>query len=214
MNISKRREREKEEMKELILSTASDIIASEGIDALSIRKIAQKIEYSPSIIYHYFNDKDEILNRVMERGYKKIVMAVSSVNLENITPEQRLVQMTKNYINAALSMPDEFMAAQLNRSEAALKHKSWLFKGASKAKTALSALYQCLQEIYTEKNEEVDENTVELTAQMIVVSALGLIIKLIIEKDIGEEQRESLISFFVDEIVLRIVKNNSNRKVG
>ncbi|WFA09358.1 TetR/AcrR family transcriptional regulator [Tissierella sp. Yu-01] len=207
MTTEKRREREIEEMRELILLAASDIIASEGFDKLSIRKIAKKIEYSPSIIYHYFKDKEEILNNVMQRGYKKIVSAVTSLNMENSSPEERLIQMTKNYIQTALNMPDEFMAAQLNKSNKVLKHTSSLFKGASKEKTALSELYQCLQEIY--KNKDVDENTIELTAQMIVVSSIGLILKLIIEKDIGDEQREKLTNFYSNEIVLRIANANT-----
>ncbi len=207
MTIEKRREREIEEMKELILLAASDIIASEGFDKLSIRKIAKKIEYSPSIIYHYFKDKEEILNNVMQRGYKKIVSAVSSLKIENSSPEERLIQMTKNYIEAALNMPDEFMAAQLNQSKSALKHTSSLFKGASKEKTALFVLYECLKEIY--KDKDIDENTIELTTQMIVVSTLGLIFKLIIEKDIGNEQRERLINFYSKEIVLRIANGNT-----
>ena len=209
MTIEKRREREIEEMRELILSAASDIIAEEGFAKLSIRKIANKIEYSPSIIYHYFNDKEEILSNIMQRGYKKIVSAVSSVKMENKTPEERLIQMTKNYIQAALNMPDEFMAAQLNKSNEALKHTSSLFKGASKAKPALSELYQCLQEIYKNNDVDVDENTIELTTQMIVVSAIGFIFKLIIEKNIGDEQREKLINFYSNEIVLRIANGNT-----
>ena len=206
MTIAKRREREVEEMKELILSAASDIIASEGFAKLSIRKIAKKIEYSPSIIYHYFNDKEEILNVVMQRGYKKIVSAVSSMKIESSTPEEKLIKMTRNYINVALSMPEEFMAAQLNQSKVALKHTSSLFKGASKEKLALAELYQCLKEIY--KDKDVDEKTIELTAQMIVVSTLGLILKIIIEKDIGDEQRDNLINFYSNEIVLRIANGN------
>jgi AcrR family transcriptional regulator len=204
MTIEKRREREIEEMRELILSAASDIITSEGFEKLSIRKIAKKIEYSPSIIYHYFNDKEEILNNVMQRGYKKIISAVSSI--KSATPEERLVEMTKNYIKAALNMPDEYMAAQLNRSKEALKHTSSLFKGASKEKPALSALCQCLQDIY--KDKETDGDTIEMTAQMITVSTLGLIMKLTVEKDIGEEQRQRLIDFYTKEIVLRIASNN------
>jgi hypothetical protein len=44
---------------------------------------------------------------------------------------------------------------------------------------------------------------------MIVVSTLGLIFKIIIEKDIAEEQREKLIDFYSNEIVLRIVNDNT-----
>lgn len=207
MTIEKRREREVEEMRELILSAANDIIASEGFAKLSIRKIAKKIKYSPSIIYHYFDDKEEILNVVMQRGYKKIVSAVSSMKMDSRTPQEKLIKMTQNYIKVALSMPEEFMAAQLNQSKVALKHTSSLFKGASKEKPALAELYQCLKEIY--KDKDVAENTVELTAQMIVVSTLGLILKIIIEKDIDDEQRNNLISFYSNEIVLRIANENS-----
>lgn len=203
--IESRRQREKKEMKELILQAASDIIGTEGIEQLSIRKIARKIEYSPSIIYHYFKDKEEILNYVMQRGYKKIVTAVSSIDTEGLSPEKVLSKMTKNYIEAALAMPDEFMAAQLGDSIEALNHTSSLFKGASKKKPALSALFNCLKDIY--KNEEIDENTIELTSQMITVSTLGLIVKLIVEKNIGDEQRHNLINFFSNEIVLRIANN-------
>ena len=104
-------------------------------------------------------------------------------------------------------MPEEFMAAQLNQSKLALKHTSSLFEGASKEKPALSALYQCLQEIYKDKN--VDDSTIELTAQIIVVSTLGLIFKIIVEKDIGDEQTEKLINFYSNEIVLRIANGKT-----
>lgn len=210
MTVEKRREREKEEMRELILTAASEIIADQGFDKVSIRKIASKIEYSPSVIYHYFTDKEEILNKVMQRGYKKIVAALNETKLQGNTPEDRLKEMTINYINTALSMPDEFMTAQLSQSSAALVHTSSLFKGASKEKPALSTLYRCLKEIY--KDREVDDSTLELTAQMVAVSTLGLIFKLIIEKDIGDEQRQRLIQYYTNEIVLRIANSNTVRK--
>lgn len=206
MTIEGRREREKEEMKELILSAADEIVASEGFDKLSVRKIANKIEYSPSIIYHYFTDKDEILNNLMQRGYKKIELAITSAIMKSNSPEDSLKEMTVNYIKAALKMPDEFMAAQLYKSPKALKYTSSLYKGASKEKSALIALYKCIKEI--NKDKEVDDSEVELTSQIIVASTLGLIIRLILEKEIGDEQRQKLIEYFSNEIVLRIAKSN------
>ncbi len=199
-----RRDREKEKMKELILEAASDIITQEGLDNLSIRKVAKKIEYSPSIIYHYFKDKDEILSSVMQIGYQKIVKAVSSANIKSLSSKDRLKNMTKSYIKAALSMPDEFMAVQLNSSAETLKYTSSLFKGASNEKPALSELYNCIKEI----NKDSDETTLELTAQMVAVSTLGLIIKLITEKNIDDEQRQMLIDFFVNNTLLKIVYIN------
>ena len=197
-----RREREKEEMREEILLAATEIIKSEGFEKLSIRKIAKKIDYSPSIIYHYFKDKDDILNCYMQRGYKKIVSAVASVETKNLPPKERLKEMTKNYIEAALNMPDEFMAAQLNDSPRALMYTGTLFKGASKTKPALAGLVACLKEIY--KEALIEDDMIEITAQAITVSTLGLIMKLIIEKDIKKEQKNRLITFYIDDVVFRI----------
>lgn len=196
----KRREREIEAMRELITSAAKEIIAKEGFDNLSIRKIANKIEYSPAIIYHYFKDKDEIMNSVMRNGYMKIINAVlKSVN-EELEPTDRLKRMSRDYIEEALKMPDEFLAAQLNQSPYALKHTSSLYRGASKEKPALTALCKCLKEIYT----TMDDDRLELKAQMVAASTLGLIVKLVIEKDIDEEQRQRLIEAFIEEVVSKI----------
>ena len=204
MPNKKRREREKSEMRELILAAANEIIAVEGFDKLSIRKIANKIEYSPSLIYNYFEDKDEIVNNLMQRGYQKIVTAISSVNTNIHSPEDRLKEMMKKYIEEALQMPDEFMAAQLNKSPQALKHTSSLYKGASKSNTALSFLFTCLKDI----NKDMGDSKLELTSQIIVTSALGFALKLIIEKDIGDEQRQSLIEYFCNEIIIRMAKGD------
>lgn len=195
MTIEERKEREKEEMRNLIIDSASEIITTEGLENLSIRKIAKQIEYSPAIIYHYFHDKDEIVNHVMKKGYQQIINALSSAEVSAHQPEERLKEMARNYINAALQMPDAFKAVQLNSSPAILEHTATLFKGASGKKTALGLLYQCLKDIYKDNN--VDDNFVELTAQVIASATLGLIIKLIIEKDIGEEQRKNLIEHFI-----------------
>ena len=195
-----RREKEIEAMEELIISTAKEIIAREGFDNLSIRKIANKIEYSPSIIYHYFKDKEEIVNIVMRRGYMKIVNAVYAADIESLTPRERLKRMTINYIEEALKMPDEFLAAQINQSPQAHKHTSYLYKGASKEKPALGALYNCIKEIY----RDADDEQIELKAQIIAASTMGLIIKLVLEKNIGEEQRQNIINYFIEEVILKI----------
>ena len=202
MSVESRREREKVKMKNIILSATKEIIKEEGIDHVSIRKIARKIEYSPSIIYHYFKDKEEIIMNVMESGYQKIIMAVSRNQSEELVPIERLVNMTSNYIEAALEMQDEFMAAHLNQSEIALRHTASLFKGASKEKPALSVLYQCLKEMH--EGKDCDDDYLEMTAQMIVVSTLGFIMKNIVENNIGEEQRQRLKNFFVNETVVKL----------
>ena len=61
MGINERKEREREEIRELILNAAREIFVEEGYEHTSMRKIAQKIEYSPGTIYHHFKDKSDLL---------------------------------------------------------------------------------------------------------------------------------------------------------
>lgn len=61
MGVAERRAREKEALRQSILDAASQLVVEQGHDNLSIRKIAEKIEYAPSTIYLYFQDKFEIL---------------------------------------------------------------------------------------------------------------------------------------------------------
>jgi len=198
MGIKERKEREAEQQRELILGAASEIMSEEGLDKLSIRKIANRIEYSPAIIYHYFKDKDDVVNHLMKRGYQKIINALSFVDLPSDNPEERLKELIKNYINTALQMPDEFKNAQLSSAPGILEYTSSMFKGASLQKPALGILTQSLKEIFKGKN--INDNIIELTAQVIAAATFGLIMKIIIE-NVDEEQRNRLIEHYIRCIV-------------
>lgn len=197
-----RREKERETRKAQILEAATEIIKEHGIEGLSIRKIAARIEYAPSVIYHYFKDKEEILDHVMQTGYGKIMHAVATAAAKEGTAAEVLKGMTKNYIRAALAMPEEFMSAQLSQSAVALRHTSSMFRGAAIEKPALAVLAGCISRLET--SQEMDEDEIELRAQMVAASTFGLISKLISEKDLERNQQDRLIDFFTDNTVLEI----------
>lgn len=62
MGIRERRDGEKAEMRNKIMDAAVEIINQDGYENLSIRKIAAKIEYSPTAIYLYYKDKAQIIS--------------------------------------------------------------------------------------------------------------------------------------------------------
>lgn len=197
MGITERRERERDRRCEMILKASSEIIAKEGLEHLSIRKIAAKIEYSPSIIYHYFKDKDDIINLLIRKSYQKILKAVAPSKEPAGDPVEKIKEMTRNYIYMALQMPDEYKAVMLGGYPDILEHTSMLFKGACCKRPALGILCSCLKEIY----KNMDDNLIERTAQVIWTATFGIIIRLIIEKDIPEEQRIHLIEHHINLIV-------------
>ena len=122
MSTDERKEREREKRKELILNATEEIIISEGIDNISIRKIANKIEYSPAIIYYYFKNKDEIINSLMTKGYKRILSTLTSVTTSDKEPKEKLKEGLNKYILMALSTPLEFKTIMLSNSQSVLKH--------------------------------------------------------------------------------------------
>ena len=60
MGVIERREREKQELRQQILDRAREMFAAEGYEAVTMRKIAEAIEYSPTAIYLYFKDKEDL----------------------------------------------------------------------------------------------------------------------------------------------------------
>ena len=79
MGLAERKEREKNELRELILLKAKEIIIRDGQEKLSLRKIANEIEYSPATIYLYFQDKDEILYQMMDKGFELMASQMQQV---------------------------------------------------------------------------------------------------------------------------------------
>ncbi|HET8655330.1 MAG TPA: TetR/AcrR family transcriptional regulator [Longimicrobiaceae bacterium] len=72
MGIAERREREREALRTRIVEAARDIVSEEGLDALSMRAIAERVEYSPATLYLYFKDKEELLREVVREGFRRL----------------------------------------------------------------------------------------------------------------------------------------------
>ncbi|TDQ19139.1 TetR family transcriptional regulator [Algoriphagus boseongensis] len=107
MGIADRKERDKEELREKILHAAKDLFLIKGFEKTSIRNIADQIEYSPGIIYHYFRDKNEIFHALHQEGFRQL-MAKMSVLASVRNPIERLKAMGSIYVSFALENPDMY----------------------------------------------------------------------------------------------------------
>lgn len=91
------RERRKAKTAQAVLDAALSIIAEHGLEALSIREIAQRIEYSPSGLYEYFASKDEILDALIAQGLMQL-----SKQIERVPPGQTAAQWLFEIVQAYL----------------------------------------------------------------------------------------------------------------
>lgn len=100
MTIANRKQREKEEMRTLILDAARSLFLEKGYESTSIRAIAEKIEYSPGTIYLYFKDKDELFHALHEEGFRRMLEKMQP--LEHVQdPFERLKAMGAVYLDFA-----------------------------------------------------------------------------------------------------------------
>lgn len=70
MGVKERQERDREAVARAILDAARALFVAEGYQNVSIRKIAERIEYSPAAIYGYFPSKDDIFLALAEEGFR------------------------------------------------------------------------------------------------------------------------------------------------
>ena len=107
MGIVERKEREREEMRKLILEAAQKLFLENGYEKVSIRNIADAIEYSPATIYLYYKDKNELLFALHQLGFSKMVQEFQPV-LTIPNPFGKLVEMGRLYIQFAVNNPELF----------------------------------------------------------------------------------------------------------
>src|SRR5438105_9099509 len=102
-----RRERERLETRTRIMDAARDLFAKEGYDAVSMRRIADAIEYSPTAIYVYFTDKAELMRELCRADFGAINAANADV-LAIPDPIERIRRLGEGYIRFAISHPNHF----------------------------------------------------------------------------------------------------------
>src|ERR1700712_4313472 len=103
MGITERKIRQKEEVYSSILRASWKIVEKEGWQALSIRKIAEAIEYSAPVIYDHFANKEAILFEFTRQGFERLNEEMSKAKDTSDLPEQQLVAMADAYWNFAFS---------------------------------------------------------------------------------------------------------------
>ncbi len=105
MGIAERKERERADMRRRIVDAAMAMFVEVGYEKVSIRNIADRIEYSPATIYLYYKDKDELLYDVQKEAFTELA-AHFAHNLTAADPIERLVQLAWAYIGFYRANPE------------------------------------------------------------------------------------------------------------
>jgi AcrR family transcriptional regulator len=107
MGTRERREREREETRDKILDAAREMFAENGIDAVTMRAIADRIEYTPTAIYHHFRDKQALIEELCERDYRALAHHFQRIGRID-DPVERLRVIGLAYADFALTYPNHY----------------------------------------------------------------------------------------------------------
>ena len=142
MTIAARKQREKEDMRSLILDAARKIFLEKGYYQASMRNIAEEIEYSAGTIYLYFKDKDEIFHALHEEGFRRMLEKMQP--LEHVTdPFERLKAMGLVYLEFAKNNKDFYDLMFIMQAPIKHEDKEGWQMGHSTLEYLKSVLIQC-----------------------------------------------------------------------
>ena len=108
MGTKERRAREKEQLRRQILSAARELFVNEGYENVSMRKIANKIEYSPTTIYLYFNDKAALLDSVCQETLLNLLNTLEQLKKDISDPVEALRKSGRAYVEFGLKYPQDY----------------------------------------------------------------------------------------------------------
>lgn len=103
----RRRERERQALKERILDAAREMFVRDGYEAVTLNKIAEAVEYTPGAIYQYFKDKRALVMAIIQADYlalKKEILKCTDIP----DPLERLIQMAQVYARWGATHPNHY----------------------------------------------------------------------------------------------------------
>jgi AcrR family transcriptional regulator len=107
MGVNERRERQRKEVRDKILDAARELFATEGYEAVTMRQIADKIEYTPTTIYGHFQDKAQMLAELCRVDFAKLAGVFAQL-AEVADPIERIGRLGHAYIEFAVQYPNHY----------------------------------------------------------------------------------------------------------
>jgi AcrR family transcriptional regulator len=106
MGVKERRQRERTQIRERILDAALDVFAREGVEGVTMRALAEAIEYTPPVIYAHFEDKDAIIRELCHRQLRELAKKFAAFGA--LGPVERLRRIGYVYADFAVEHPSHF----------------------------------------------------------------------------------------------------------
>ncbi|MFF0277079.1 TetR/AcrR family transcriptional regulator [Streptomyces sp. NPDC004330] len=105
MSVQERKQRERADRERLIVVTARELAEQQGWDAVTTRRLAERIEYSQPVLYSHFKGKREIIGAVALQGASELASAVRAATAKADGPRARVTALALAYLDYAADNP-------------------------------------------------------------------------------------------------------------
>lgn len=171
MDAMEKRAPNKEEFRREILGAARSLFVNEGYENFSMRKLAEKTEYSPPTINLYFKDKDDLLFAICEEVAERFFADLTDIRTAHTDPLESLRQALLNLIKVGFNNPDEYKFLFITRPQAYGTLEEFMEKE-SMARNSYFVFREIVKHcMATGKLQEID---IDVLTQVLAVATCGL----------------------------------------
>jgi AcrR family transcriptional regulator len=198
MGVAERRAREKEELRQEILSAARELFVKEGFANVSMRRIAEKIEYSPTTIYLYFEDKSGLLDCIVEERLQELSNQLRLLDAEE--PRDAVTTLRvglRKYVDYWLQHPQDFRVVYMTDLSELDPDRPW------RCQILARGLFENLRDKVRRCSEEgaLHAPDIDLAAQSIWAAVYGIISLLVMKPHFPWVDQDRLIQTVIDSAI-------------
>jgi AcrR family transcriptional regulator len=173
MGVKERKERQKQALRERILAVARELFSRDGYDAVSMRKIADRLEYSPTAIYLHFEDKEALMRELCDRDF--LALAKEFESLARVAdPIERLRRIGLAYVEFGLRLPNHYRLLFMTPRPLHRPDESALQRG-NPNEDAYALLQMTVREAMAQKRVRPDQRDPELISQVLWAAVHGVV---------------------------------------
>jgi len=198
MGVIEKRAKHKEEFRREILDSAREVFISDGYDGFSMRKLAGKIDYSPTTIYLYFKNKDDLLFAICEEFFTKFFAELNHIRSVSQGPVDTLRQAILYFMNFGLKNPNQYKLIFFTKSVYGTREE--LVEKESMARNTYFVFKEIVQDcINAGKLREID---VDVIVDTLTIASHGVIAKNIYCENF-QKDRSDIVAHTLVDVLLR-----------
>lgn len=174
MGTSERRERERQELRGRILDAARSLFAEQGYEAVTMRKVADRIEYSPTAIYFHFKDKETLIRELCDEDFGALAHEFQKIARVS-DPIERLRRIGTAYVGFAISHPNHYRLMFMTPHPAAIRAEDSRIARGNPEEDAYAFLKATVTEAIDARRLREELTDADLVSQMVWAGTHGVV---------------------------------------